>query len=94
MERPIITTDVPECRDVVDHGRSGLLVPLHDSCAIELAIRLLLENPSLARRFGEAARLKVVQEFQVSLVNQSTLDTYCRLLGATLERKPLLQGLF
>ena len=67
MERPIITTDVPGCRDVVDHGRSGLLVPVRDSRAIELAILLLLENPSLAKCLGENARLKVVEEFQVSL---------------------------
>ena len=94
MERPIITTDVPGCRDVVDHGRSGLLVPLRDPRSLELAIRLLLENPNLARRFGQEARRKVVAEFQVSLVNQSTLYTYRQLLGTPLERKPMLQGLF
>ena len=81
MQRPIITTDVPGCRDVVDHGETGLLVPLHDSRAIELAIRLLLANPDLARRFGLAARQKVVDEFQVSIVNQSTLAQYAQLLS-------------
>lgn len=93
MERPIITTDVPGCRDVVDHGRSGILVPLHDASAIELAIRLLLENPELARRFGKAARQKVVAEFQVSLVNESTLNQYELLLSTPLERGPQLPGL-
>ena len=80
MERPIITTDVPGCRDVVDHGRSGLLVPLHDSRAIQLALQLLREHPDLARRFGKAARRKVEAEFQVSLVNEHTLTQYQRLL--------------
>jgi glycosyltransferase involved in cell wall biosynthesis len=94
MERPIITTDVPGCRDVVDHGRSGLLVPIHNPRSIALAIRLLLDNPDLARRFGKAARQKVVAEFQVSLVNQSTLAQYERLLATTLDRKPLLEGVF
>jgi glycosyltransferase involved in cell wall biosynthesis len=94
MERPIITTDVPGCRDVVDHGRSGLLVPLHNARGIALAIRLLRDNPDLARRFGKAARQKVVAEFQVSLVNQSTLAQYERLLGTLLNRKPLLEGMF
>ena len=79
---------------MVDHGRSGLLVPLRDPRSLELAIRLLLENPNLARRFGQEARRKVVAEFQVSLVNQSTLYTYRQLLGTPLERKPMLQGLF
>ncbi len=80
MELPIITTDVPGCRDVVDHGINGLLVPLHDARAIELAIRLLLANPDLARRFGKAARQKVVAEFQVSIVNERTLAQYRSLL--------------
>jgi glycosyltransferase involved in cell wall biosynthesis len=81
MERPIITTDVPGCRDVVDHGRSGLLVPLRSGPAIALAIRLLLENPDLARRFGQQARRKVVDEFRVSLVNEHTLQQYAQLLA-------------
>lgn len=94
MERPIITTDVPGCRDVVDHAVSGLLVPLRDARAIELAVRLLIENPDVARRFGKAARQKVVAEFQLSLVNQSTMQQYIQLLAAPLDRKPLLQRFF
>ena len=94
MERPIITTDVPGCRDVIDHGVSGLLVPLRDARGIELAVRLFMENPDVARRFGKAARQKVVAEFQVSLVNQSTLQQYSQLLSTPLDRKPLLQRLF
>tara|TARA_B100000700_G_C14992345_1_gene831955 strand:- start:246 stop:1424 length:1179 start_codon:yes stop_codon:yes gene_type:complete len=82
MEIPIITTDVPGCRDVVDHGKSGLLVPLKNHKAIALAIKLLIENPKLARKFGQEAREKVVNEFQVSLVNKSTLDQYEFLLKA------------
>jgi glycosyltransferase involved in cell wall biosynthesis len=81
MERPIITTDVPGCRDVVDHGVSGLLVPPRSGSAIALAIRLLLENPDLARRFGQEARRKVVDEFRVSLVNEHTLVQYAKLLA-------------
>jgi len=80
MERPIITTDVPGCRDVIDHGSCGLLVPMKDAHALRLAISLLLLQPSLARQFGQAARRKVVQEFAVGLVNERTVGTYRRLL--------------
>ena len=65
-----------------------------DARGIELAIRLLLENPPLARRLGQEDRRKVVEEFQVSLLNQGTLNTYRRLLETPLERKAMLQGLF
>ena len=81
MERPIITTDVPGCRDVVDHGRSGLLVPLQNGPAIALAIRLLLEQPELARGLGQQARRKVVEEFRVTLVNDHTLQQYAQLIA-------------
>jgi glycosyltransferase involved in cell wall biosynthesis len=80
MERPIITTDVPGCRDVIDHGLCGLLVPLKNADALRLAILLLVEQPHLARQFGLAARRKVMQEFAVSLVNERTLATYKRLV--------------
>ncbi len=86
MERPIITTDVPGCKDVVDHGKSGILVPLKDAKSIRLAIELLIRNPSLARKFGKASRIKVLSEFQVSLVNESTLKNYETLLNSALIR--------
>jgi len=94
MERPIITTDVPGCRDVVDHGRSGLLVPMRDARSLALAIRLFIDNPDLARRCGKEARRKVKAEFQVSLVNQSTLEQYEQLFATPLQRKPFLTGWF
>jgi len=94
MERPIITTDVPGCRDVIEHGCTGILVPLRDCRSIELAVLLMIQNPDLARRFGKAARKKVFAEFQVSLVNDSTLAQYQRLLGTPLDRKPFLKGVF
>ena len=81
MQKPIITSDVPGCRDVVDHGITGLLVPPRDSRALALAIELLLRQPELARQFGIAARKKVSREFAVELVNQRTLATYEQLLG-------------
>lgn len=86
MERPIITTDVPGCRDVVEHGRSGLLVPPRDPHSLALALQLLHRNPELARRLGKAARKQVEQHFGVEQVNASTLRHYHRLLGTTAPR--------
>ena len=94
VQLPIIATDESSCRDLIHHGPSGLLVASQDAWAIELAIHLLLDNPHLAHRLGKQARRKVIAEFQVSLVNESTLHTYKRLLGVSLDRKPMLQGLF
>ncbi len=87
MERPIITTDVPGCRDVVIHGVCGLLVPLRNPEALRLAIELFLHRPELARAFGKAARERVAAEFQVNLVNDRTLDQYRALLSRPISER-------
>ncbi len=81
MERAIVTTDVPGCRDVVDHGRTGLLVPARDAGSLARALELLLLNPDLTERMGRAARVKVLQEFDTDLVNARTLAQYQHMLS-------------
>ena len=52
MECPIITTNVPGCRDIVDHGINGLLVPPKDPIAIEL-LDFLIKNRAFANKLGK-----------------------------------------
>lgn len=79
---PLITTDVPGCREVVSDGVDGLLVPKGDSKALAQAIRRLQENPELARRLGVAARLKARSQFDEHIVIQRTLEVYAELCEA------------
>ena len=58
MECPIITTNVPGCKDVVDHGINGIIVPVRNVSALKLAIQFLLLNPELSLKFGKNARKK------------------------------------
>lgn len=76
---PLITTDVPGCREVVSDGIDGLLVPKGDSKALAQAIRRLKENPALAQRLGEAARRKAHTQFDERIVIQRTLEVYAEL---------------
>ncbi|QAU24668.1 glycosyltransferase family 1 protein [Dyella sp. M7H15-1] len=73
---PLITTDVPGCRDVVRDGVDGLLIPVKDSDALARAIRRLQDDPVLARRLGDAARIKARQQFDERIVIQRTMDVY------------------
>lgn len=68
MARPIVTTDTFGCRDVVEHGRNGLMVPLRSPRAVADAIALLLGNDALRRRMGQRGRQKVEEEFAEELV--------------------------
>ncbi len=54
--RPIVTTDVPGCREVVQHGVNGLLVAERSPAALAGALELLIGNPEMRAAFGRAGR--------------------------------------
>ncbi len=74
--RPLITADVPGCREVVTDGVDGLLVPVRDANALARAIARLQDDPALARRLGLAARAKALAEFDERIVVSRTIDFY------------------
>ena len=78
---PLVTTDVPGCREVVSDGIDGLLVPARDAVALAAAIARLHEDPVLAERLGTAARVKAMSEFDERIVIERTLAVYRELLG-------------
>jgi glycosyltransferase involved in cell wall biosynthesis len=79
--KPLITTDVPGCREVVTHGVDGLLVPIRDARALARAIARLQDDPLLARRLGLAAREKVLAEFDEAIVIARTLAVYAEVMA-------------
>jgi glycosyltransferase involved in cell wall biosynthesis len=80
---PIITTDVPGCREVVRHGVNGLLVPPRNAPALASAVRRLFESPAERVRMGRAGRDTVLTDFDQRLVFQKTFAVYRDLLSAT-----------
>ena len=79
--QPLITTDVPGCREVVTDGVDGLLVPVRDAKALAQAIRRLDDDPAFARRLGEKAWAKAHTEFDERIVISRTVDVYRELCG-------------
>jgi glycosyltransferase involved in cell wall biosynthesis len=78
---PIVTTDVPGCRDVVTHGVNGLLVPVRDAFALAGALETLLTSPELRHRMGTAGRETAINKFSITKVNAETLGVYNLLLS-------------
>ena len=74
--RPIVTTDVPGCREVVAHGVNGLLVPPKDSVALAEALETLIMNPGLRLKMGDLGRSIAEKEFGIDSINSKTLDLY------------------
>jgi glycosyltransferase involved in cell wall biosynthesis len=73
---PIIATDIRGCREVVDHERTGLLVPARDAGALECAIDRLVSDAADRRRLGDAAEAKARLEFDQRRVITRTLEVY------------------
>lgn len=77
---PLVTTDVPGCREVVTHDEDGLLVPVKNAQALADAIARLHANPALCQRLGAAARRKALSQFEEGSVVERTLSVYRELL--------------
>lgn len=60
---PIITTDVPGCTDVVEHGVNGHIVPAKHPKALAASMEKLLEDFSLCKNYGRASRKKAEDIF-------------------------------
>lgn len=80
--RPVVTTDWVGCRDVVDPGRSAVLVPPRDPDALANALQSLLQDRDRCAELGRNGRRWVVQNFTQELIAERTLDVYATLLKA------------
>lgn len=78
--RPIVTTDVPGCREIVKHGENGLLVPARESGPLADALETLVKSPETRRRMGDAGRAAIEKDYTEDKVVQATLDLYDRAL--------------
>ena len=74
--RPIVTTDVPGCNDVVDDGVTGFVVPVEDWVSLADAIERLVTSPDLCAEMGGNIRKKVVVRFSEAIVIPQTVDLY------------------
>lgn len=76
MGRAIITTDAIGCRECVDDGVNGLIVPVKDSKSLAIAIELLVNDPEKIIEMGKASRIKAESEFDINFVIKKHLEIY------------------
>ena len=63
-----VVTDLPAMRDIVNDGKTALVVPQQNAQQIAAKVIQLLDNPSLRRSLGEKGRQYVVQRFDWKIV--------------------------
>ncbi len=78
--RPIVTNDVPGCREVVRDGEEGFLVPLGDTEAAARAMVKLALDPALRARLGAAANARFRDRFTEQAVKEVVAGLYRSML--------------
>ncbi|KWU17607.1 glycosyltransferase family 4 protein [Achromobacter xylosoxidans] len=74
--RAVVTTDVPGCRDAIDPGKTGLLVPVRDPQALADAIARLAGDATQRQAMGAAGRALAEREFNIERVARIHVDLY------------------
>jgi glycosyltransferase involved in cell wall biosynthesis len=74
--KPIVTTDVPGCREVVTQHDNGFLVPAKNAIALAEALKELVESLELRIKMGQSSREKAQQEFDEKKIVAETLRVY------------------
>jgi glycosyltransferase involved in cell wall biosynthesis len=78
--KPIVTTDVSGCHEVVRHNQNGLLVPPRDSHALADALRTLIRDPELRISMGQKGRAFAESELSLDKVICENFKLYEKLL--------------
>lgn len=73
---PLVAFDVPGCREVIQDGKNGFLVPSRDVIQLADRIRMLVLDPQLRIRMGRCGRQLVTEKLSYRSVNQQTLALY------------------
>lgn len=84
MGMPIIATDSTGCREVVEDGTNGFLIPIKDSEALATAMERFISNPRLIVRMGAESRKIAVAKFDSRKVVKEILNYYPFLVSASL----------
>ncbi|MFV9474867.1 glycosyltransferase family 4 protein [Advenella sp. RU8] len=79
--RAVVTTDVPGCRDAIEIGKSGLLVPVKDAQKLYEAVARLAADDNLRLSMGNEGRILALEAFDIRKVVDMHLAIYEELLA-------------
>lgn len=83
---PLVTCDSVGCRDTVEDGVNGFLVPPHRPDMIARRLRRLLTDAALRERMGRRSRLKAEEEYDVRAVAARHMEIYGSLISPAASR--------
>ena len=72
----IVTSDNPGCKELVEPGVTGWMVPMGQAAALAEALHEAIQRPDLRAQFGAAARALIATDFSMAKVTAETLGVY------------------
>lgn len=78
--RPVVSTDVPGCREAVVDGETGLLVPARNAVLLAGALKRLITDAALRRQMGKQGRLLAERRFSTTRVIAETMEIVKQLI--------------
>lgn len=82
MELPSIVTDINGSREIIEHGKNGMVVPSRDGQALYGAMKWMAEHPDERKQMAENARPMVANRYEQGFVRQCLKDYYRDILSA------------
>jgi glycosyltransferase involved in cell wall biosynthesis len=73
---PVVASDIPGTRELIEHGVTGYLVPVGQRAGFAKWAEHLLDNPDTARSLGEDGRQRVLRDFPVDKVIEGYATLY------------------
>ena len=77
---PIISTNVPGCREVCKNNYNGFLIRTNDPKSLSESIKKLIFNEKLLKRFGLNSRSLVKEKFSSDIISKKFLDVYIEII--------------
>jgi glycosyltransferase involved in cell wall biosynthesis len=81
--RPIVTNNIPGCREIVINNENGFLVKPDNLDDLIEKLKLLLADPALRKKMGHKGREMVEEKFSANKIHSQTIELYNNLLTST-----------
>ncbi len=81
LQKPVIATRAGGVLEIIEDGKSGLLVEMGNVNAASELVKMLIEKPLVAKVLGENGRKRVIEHFTIEASAEATLALYSDILG-------------
>ena len=80
MDLPCIVTDINGSREIIEHGKNGIIIPVRDEQAIYQSMEQMLTDEQMRKGMTEKAREMIVSRYERGFVRQCLYDFYNKII--------------